>query len=71
MTVEAALAVPALRLSVELVWCVTNTFNYFRVFRRHAALLVGAIEELCLLLAPCLTTKSIGNIVQLIYDTPH
>ena len=54
-----------------LVWCVTNTFNYFRVFRRHAALLVGAIEELCLLLAPCLTTKSIGNIVQLIYDTPH
>jgi hypothetical protein len=59
--------------------------SYFRVFRRHAALLVVAIEELCLLpgpqaslrafdrsrgrprkptdltLAPCLTTKSIGN----------
>jgi uncharacterized protein YecT (DUF1311 family) len=40
--------------------------NYFRVFRRHAALLVVAIEELCLLLAPCLTTKSIGNIFNLI-----
>ena len=46
MTVEAALAVPALRLSVELVWCVTNTFNYFRVFRRHAALFVVAIALL-------------------------
>ena len=48
-----------------LVWCFTNTFNYFRVFRRHAALLVVAIEELCLLLAPCLTTKSIGTLFKL------
>jgi hypothetical protein len=78
-----------------LVRCVTSTSNYFRVFRRHAALLVVAIEELCLLpgpqtslrafertrgmprkpsaltLAPCLTTKSIGNIVQGTYDTTH
>jgi hypothetical protein len=79
-----------------LVWCFTNTFNYFRVFRRHAALLVVAIALLCpsaparnklrafkpargtprkppafTLLTPCLTTKSIGNIVQLICDTPH
>ncbi len=35
-----------------------NTFNYFRVFRRHAALLVGAIEELCPLLAPYRLTYS-------------
>jgi hypothetical protein len=53
------------------VWCVTNNFNYFRVFRRHAALFVVAIAPLWLLLTPCLTTKSIGNIVQVIHDTPH
>ena len=75
-------------------WCVISTLHYFRVFRRHAALLLPrrhsrrgldrsrgmprkqidlavAIEELCLLLAPCLTTRSIGNMVQLTYDTPH
>jgi hypothetical protein len=28
------------------VWCVINTFNYFRVFRRHAALFVVAIALL-------------------------
>ena len=54
-----------------LVWCPTTTLNYFCVFRRHAALLVVAIEELCLLLAPCLTTKAIKNIVQVNYGTPH
>ena len=30
----------------SLVWCVTNTFNYFRVFRRHAALFVVAMALL-------------------------
>ena len=29
-----------------LVWCVINSFNYFRVFRRHAALFVVAIAQL-------------------------
>jgi len=71
-----------------------NFFQLFRVFRRHAALLVIAMEELksffglarrtlrtfdraaCrlkpinLTLAPCLT-KSVGNIVQVNYATPH
>jgi len=43
------------------VWCSATTLNNFRVFRRHAALLVVALEELCLLLSPCLATKAIGT----------
>jgi hypothetical protein len=73
-----------------------SKLNYFRVFRRHAALLVVAIGELwpaaparnklrafdrsrdmsrkptaLTLLAPCLTTKYIRNIVQLTHETPR
>ena len=36
----------ATSLQRALVWCVIHTFNYFRVFRRHAALLVVAIALL-------------------------
>jgi hypothetical protein len=33
--------------AAQLVWCVTHAFNYFRVFRRHAALFVFAMALLC------------------------
>gem|GEM_PF-4728458 len=54
----------------ERMWPPTTNMNYFEFFRRHAALDVGAIEDLCLLLAPCLTTKIVGNIVEHICGTP-